>query len=536
MPPRKTAASSSSKSTTPAGAVNKRTRSNSSSDNEGPSLPAGKKARKGKGKAPEDENDDDAAAVIPKGTTKMVTVIKRGLAPVDPRSGFVGKVSLSVLNSRDSHLVYSNKAEVWDAILNQTDLSGHENKNKFYVLQILHPANDKSKCVLFTRWGRVGANGQSSFGGPYSPTVAVKEFKTLFMAKTGVTWARRFGMVPKKERTYGDEDVPQDVEGSQNTEPVPESKLEPEIKDLCNLMFSTSLLDAHLTALNYDAKKLPLGVLPFCPPRPKLTPVTGQLGKTTVIDAYAVLQLLDEVIKEPKGERARSYKGFRTACENLSSAYYTYVLPTPSSVQAELTLRRRLIPHDFGRRRPTIINNATLLRKELDLLDALKDMETVTKLSISANPVDEAGNRLNPLDANLRSIGLSGLELVANDSAEFAALQAYARYDEQNDVSLVNAFRVERCLALNDASGLVKRTLGMREGTETSKGLNASYFGMERVRHVLPPERWDISPAALRCRSKALPRFRRMGRPRGPSHSSAEALITSIGMEFPSAM
>lgn len=49
--------------------------------------------------------------------------------------------------------------EVWDARLNQTEISG--NKNKFYILQLLHPIGNTSSCQLFTHWGRVGENGQS---------------------------------------------------------------------------------------------------------------------------------------------------------------------------------------------------------------------------------------------------------------------------------------------------------------------------------------------------------------------------------------
>ncbi|KAG6829836.1 hypothetical protein H0H87_009993 [Tephrocybe sp. NHM501043] len=210
-------------------------------------------------------------------------------------------------------------------------------------------------------------------------------------------------------RDHGDEDQHQVTSGFDSNEPVPESKLEPEIHDLCKLLFSTSIVDAHLTELNYDAKKLPL----------------GKLGQSTIVDAYAVLQMIHEVIEEPKSERAKSYRGFRTACENLSSAYYT------------------LIPHNFGRKRPTIINDETLLRKELDLLDALKDMEFVAKLTGSARHADNDGNRLNPLDANFRSMGLTSITPVAKDSREFATIQQYIQYGEQ-DVSVVSAFRVER--------------------------------------------------------------------------------------------
>jgi len=32
---------------------------------------------------------------------------------------------------------------------------------RFYVIQLLHPIGNDTQCTLYTRWGRVGENGQS---------------------------------------------------------------------------------------------------------------------------------------------------------------------------------------------------------------------------------------------------------------------------------------------------------------------------------------------------------------------------------------
>ena len=57
----------------------------------------------------------------------------------------------------DSHQVYADSDDVYDARLNQTEISG--NKNKFYILQLLHPIGNSGASQLFTRWGRVGEAG-----------------------------------------------------------------------------------------------------------------------------------------------------------------------------------------------------------------------------------------------------------------------------------------------------------------------------------------------------------------------------------------
>ncbi|KAI0770930.1 poly polymerase catalytic domain-containing protein [Trametes elegans] len=347
----------------------------------------------------------------------MVTVLKRGAAPVDTMSGMV-----------DTHEVLVTSEGVWDAMLNQTDLG--KNANKFYVLQLLHPIGNNSQCVLFTRWGRVGENGQSQKKGPWPPAIAVNEFKKQFKAKAGVEWERRVGMAPKKgkyvwlERSYDDEDESQDAkDGSdksggsskQEEEKIPDSTLSPEIQTLCRLIFNSSLMDAHLSSMNYDANKLPL----------------GKLAKSTILNGFAALKTLSEVIAQPNGDAVEPFGNFRSAVEELTGRYYS------------------IIPHVFGRDRPIVIDNIDRLKKELELVDALGDMEVATKLIQSTIPKDADGRVINPLDACFRSLHLSKMEPVARASAEFSALETYTRdthgaTHRHYGVDVLHAFRVER--------------------------------------------------------------------------------------------
>ncbi|KAI0668738.1 poly polymerase catalytic domain-containing protein [Trametes maxima] len=363
------------------------------------------------GKKPASKKTKDAGA--PDLPQKMVTVVKRGAAPVDAMSGLV-----------DTHSVLVTPEGVWDAMLNQTDLG--KNANKFYVLQLLHPIGNSGNCVLFTRWGRVGENGQSQKKGPWPPGVAVSEFKKQFKAKAGVDWEARVGMAPKKERSYDDEDDSVDANGdsgsgkrgessNQEDEKIPDSTLSSEIQTLCRLIFNSSLLDAHLSSMNYDANKLPL----------------GKLAKSTILNGFAALKTLSEVIAQPDGDSAKSFGGFRPAVQELTGRYYS------------------IIPHVFGRERPIVIDNIDRLKKELELVDALGDMEVASKLIASSIPKDADGRPVNPLDAHFRSLQLSKMDPVAHSSAEFTALQAYTRdthgaTHRHYGVEVLHAFRVER--------------------------------------------------------------------------------------------
>ena len=69
-----------------------------------------------------------------------------------------------------------------------------------------------------------------------------------------------------------------------------------------------------------------------------------------------------------------------------------------------------------------------MLKRELELVDALGDMEIATQLISSSVPKDPAtGEPVNPLDANFRSLALSRMDPVLRSSKEFAGLQAYTR-------------------------------------------------------------------------------------------------------------
>ncbi|KAF7367385.1 Poly [ADP-ribose] polymerase [Mycena sanguinolenta] len=344
----------------------------------------------------------------------MVTVLKRGKAPVDPNSG------------ENTHQVYSNGEGVWDAMLNQTNIEGGNNNNKYYVLQLLHPIGNDSQSILFTRWGRVGAPGQTQVKGPWPAATAVNEFKKQFKAKAAVNWENRVGMVAKSgkytwlERDYGDEDEEEKPErkGDKKKDkaaPIPDSTLEPELQEFCNLIFNTSIIDATLSSMNYDANKLPL----------------GKLSKATILKGFSTLKTLAEVIDKPNGETSQQNGGFNKACATLSSTYYS------------------IIPHDFGMTRPTTINSKDLLKKELDLVDALGDMEIASKLIAGTNDEDENGNPVNPLDANFRSLGLTSMTPVKSVSDEFKVLETYV-HDTHGHTHghikphVLNAFRVER--------------------------------------------------------------------------------------------
>ncbi|KIK70344.1 hypothetical protein GYMLUDRAFT_183864 [Collybiopsis luxurians FD-317 M1] len=346
----------------------------------------------------------------------MKQVIVRGAAPVDEKSGKV-----------NTHQVYSNDEGVWDAMLNQTDIK--DNKNKFYVLQLLHPISGSSHCELFTHWGRVGESGQCMTKGPFPASTAINEFKKQFKAKAGVPWESRHGMEPQKgkyffiERDYnndGDDDTSNGKpkskgKGKANTEakPTPESTLEPEVQEFCRLIFNTSFIDATLSSMNYDANKLPL----------------GKLSKATILKGFTALKALSEVIDNPNSEEAKRWGNQRAGCEELTNRYYS------------------IIPHEFGRNRPLIIDSQAALKKELELVDALGEMEIAAELMNASKEVE--GDPINPLDAQFNSLALTKMDPIDRQSQEFKVLEQYVSETHGRTHTTIkprvrNIYRVER--------------------------------------------------------------------------------------------
>ena len=177
----------------------------------------------------------------------------------------------------------------------------------------------------------------------------MKMFEKKFKDKTGHKWADRLAG-PKKgrytfiEKDYG-EDSPDDEKGtgknsrrgSGDAGKGPECTLTLPVQQLMTLIFNTENFASAMAAMNYDAQKMPL----------------GKLSKTTLSRGFETLKKLAEILADKSLAQNLHNVTFEEATEDLSNSYYT------------------LIPHDFGRDRPPIIDNDAMLKAEIQLLESL---------------------------------------------------------------------------------------------------------------------------------------------------------------------
>ncbi|KAL2863670.1 putative poly(ADP)-ribose polymerase PARP [Aspergillus lucknowensis] len=303
---------------------------------------------------------------------------------------------------------------IWDATLNQTVAAA--NNNKFYRVQLL-VSNDGTKNQVWTRWGRVGENGQSSHLGDGTLDNAKAIFEKKFKDKSGLAWKDRLkppksGKYTFIERNYeeSDEDDEKDSKVVKEPSKVVESKLPKAVQNLISFIFNQEYFLSTMAQMSYDAKKLPL----------------GKLSKRTLQMGFETLKELAELAATPSLASSRYGMQLRPAMEQLSNRYFT------------------TIPHVFGRNRPPVLDNETYIKKEVELLETLTDMEVANSILKDASKVED----VNPLDRQYEGLGMQEMTPLDHASTEFRELESYLRQSRgaTHNVryKVVDIFRIER--------------------------------------------------------------------------------------------
>lgn len=298
---------------------------------------------------------------------------------------------------------------IWDASLNQTNTG--KNANKFYRLQVL--VGPSNHCQTWTRWGRVGDQGQSKLLGSGSLVDAKREFEKKFREKSGLAWEDRMATPkPNKyafvERSY-DPDSEDELDGKSEQAEAdrkpPPCTLDDSVQKLMQLIFNERLFAATMLDMNYDNNKLPL----------------GKLSKASIMRGFSTLKDLCAMIEAPGAD------------------------PNSMDIESTSNLFYSLIPHVFGRSRPPVINNLALVKKEIELLEALADMKDAA--TIMRPQIDEL-NRVHPLDRQFLGLGLNEMTSLDPTSNEFNLLETYLNstrgHTHNANYEIEDIFRIER--------------------------------------------------------------------------------------------
>ncbi|XP_067219031.1 poly [ADP-ribose] polymerase 2 isoform X2 [Chanodichthys erythropterus] len=328
--------------------------------------PVSKRRREGRS-----QKVNKAKPVVKEESEEVVkTVVMKGKAPVDPEcKAKIGKAH-----------VYSEGADVYDVMLNQTNLQF--NNNKYYLIQLLEDDSAKAYSV-WMRWGRVGKVGQNSLVTCGVNLAQAKDtFKKKFFDKTKNEWEHRANF----EKVAGKYDmvfVDYSIEDKEKHKDVVDSsiqqkpcQLNSKVQSLLELICDLKAMEEYVLEMKFDTKKAPLG---------KLTTEQIRAG-------YSSLKRIEECLK-----RKNSNKELLEACNQ----FYTR------------------IPHDFGLRTPPIIRTKDELKEKIALLEALSDIQIAVKMVQSNVQSDE-----HPVDRHYRSLQCR-LEPLDSHSNEFKVIEKY---------------------------------------------------------------------------------------------------------------
>ncbi|CAG9537634.1 unnamed protein product [Cercopithifilaria johnstoni] len=320
---------------------NDKSDTNGDSDNNEKQIRESKRIRRKENSTSEMQKTNDSNS---NNRSDLKKVILKGVAAVDPECHeLVGTAH-----------VYTEFNDVYDALLNQT--SAQYNNNKYFIIQLLESDVEKRYWVWF-HWGRVGYKGQTSLNPCGTDLAKAKElFCDKFKNKTRNDWAERTSF----EKVVGKYDyLPNDyskvIEKKKNendTEETKEveSKLDPYLQHLLNIICDIRAMEETMTELEYDATKAPLG---------KVTDEQIKAG-------YAALTKIEEHIKK---------KNFSSGFVEAVNNYYTK------------------IPHFFGMRQPLMIKTVEQLQAEIKLLEALSEIEVAIRTfkregDVNVHPID----------------------------------------------------------------------------------------------------------------------------------------------------
>uniref|UniRef100_A0A673HYY6 Poly [ADP-ribose] polymerase n=1 Tax=Sinocyclocheilus rhinocerous TaxID=307959 RepID=A0A673HYY6_9TELE len=295
---------------------------------------------------------------------KMKLTVKGGAA-VDPDSGL----------ENCAHVLDQN-GKIYSATLGLVDIV--RGTNSYYKLQLLED-DVKKQYWVFRSWGRVGTTiGGNKLDKFYDKNSAMDNFCSVYEEKTGNAWASsNFTKYPNKfyplEIDYGqDEEAVKKLTASTGAK----SKLDKPIQDLIRMIFDVESMKKAMVEFEIDLQKMPL----------------GKLSKRQIQSAYSLLSEVQQV-------------GLSEAqILDLSNRFYT------------------LIPHDFGMKKPPLLNNMDYIQQKVQMLDNLLDIEVA--YSLLRGGVED--NKKDPIDINYEKLKTK-IEVVEQSSSEAQLILQYLK-------------------------------------------------------------------------------------------------------------
>ncbi|UIZ29027.1 hypothetical protein KXD40_007199 [Peronospora effusa] len=288
---------------------------------------------------------------------------------------------------------------------------------------------DHGVFVVFRKWGRVGAKSPQSQTERFDTLEnAERAFQKVFQAKTGNKWPLTTPFIRKKGKYFlvelDDEEAERTMADVEKKVEVKKelvaSKLPKEVQNMVQLICDPEVVTREMASLNVDLKRFPL----------------GKLSKTQISQGYNILQRLstaleeiEELTRTPAVPAKAAKAGSKSRRKGKAKAKGPVAATNRSlsSIRGDLKALSSefysLIPHDFGRSLPPVIETMTDLKLKLELLEVLSNLEISQMLQKEeANKL--TGPAVHPLDTHYNMLNTK-MKPLSKRGKEFKIIEKY---------------------------------------------------------------------------------------------------------------
>ncbi|CAD6225952.1 unnamed protein product [Miscanthus lutarioriparius] len=314
-----------------------------------------------------------------KGST--VTVKVKGRSAVHESSGL-----------QDTAHILEDEKSIYDTTLNMSDLALGVNRcmficsQYFYVMGIIATQkvieeDDGSECYVFRKWGRAGSEKIGGQKLEISKTDAIKEFKRLFLEKTGnpwEAWERKTNFWKQPGRFYP-LDIDYGVKQAPKQKDISEMKssLAPQLLELMKMLFNVETYRAAMMEFEINMSEMPL----------------GKLSKENIQKGFEALTEIHNLLKDTANQALAVRESLIVAASNRL-----------------FTLIPSIHPH--------IIRDEDDLMIKAKMLEALQDIEIASKLVGFDSDNDESlDDKYMKLHCNITPL--------ARDSEDYKLVEQY---------------------------------------------------------------------------------------------------------------
>ncbi|GAB6020530.1 hypothetical protein CHUAL_003213 [Chamberlinius hualienensis] len=295
--------------------------------------------------------------------------------------------------------VLEEKNKIFMAVLNLVDVV--RGTNSYYKLQLLE-ANNKRKFWVFRAWGRIGTGQGGNKLEKFSKKDDAKDlFKSLYEEKTGNVWGLEFVKYPNRFFPMELDDGEEVMKSLKDIKSEVSSKLVKSVQNLIVTIFDIDTMKKTMIEFEIDMNKMPL----------------GKVSRRQIEKAYGILTELHKIIDESQAP---------VKALDASNRFYT------------------LIPHNFGAKKPPILDNAEIIKTKMEMLESLLEIELAYNM---IKGVDSSKDQ-SPIDSYYITLK-TDIQALGKATDEFDVLKKYvknthASTHNQYSLAIKDIFKINR--------------------------------------------------------------------------------------------